>query len=101
MSDLNAEIMPDEKIISALKELRAIHKDDKKSKHWFALGHALKKFHHANAVKYKDHEFCKSTGCLWYHCSGCKSDGKKCVKTAKEFHKWLKGTGYKIVKGGE
>jgi len=48
--------------------------------------------------EYKDHEFCKAVDCLWSTCSGCSTDAKQCVYTAKEFHRWLKSNGYKIVK---
>ena len=51
--------------------------------------------------EYKDHEFCKAVGC-----SGFCFKTQKCMVyvpsdckfTAKEFHKWLKINGYKIVK---
>ena len=51
--------------------------------------------------EYKDHEFCKSVKCLWRRFSECDVDANNCVYTAKEFHKWLKSNGYRIVRGGE
>jgi len=57
--------------------------------------------------KYQKHEFCRDV-----ECEGLRSDlnGDKtqcpyyaeyCLKTAKEFHDWLKNKGFKITKEGE
>lgn len=53
--------------------------------------------------EYKDHEFCDSEGCSWLSFVGGanKCSCLSCVLTAKQFHKWLKSNGYRIVKEGE
>lgn len=51
--------------------------------------------------EYDDHEFCKDIKCKYSDFSGCQLRVNPCVKTAKEFHKWLKADGFKIVKDGE
>jgi len=52
---------------------------------------------------YKDYEFCKDVECPIYFF--VKDDPKfkqicrkHCVRSAKEFHKWLKKNKYKIIK---
>ena len=62
-------------------------------------------------IEYKDREFCKSTECRAYIkereggpfplCALTGNPHLDCIKTAKEFHKWLKENGYRIVKDGE
>ena len=47
---------------------------------------------------YKEYEFCKSVGCSALVDSKCKYDKTHCIHTAKEFHMWLNGNGFKIVK---
>ena len=55
--------------------------------------------------EYKDHEFCKSIECCHFSENGCGcqkyQNYPNCIFTAKDFHKWLKANGYKIVKEGE
>jgi len=54
--------------------------------------------------KYKKYEFCKDIGCpvllgdykTDQYCDCGKID--ECFWTAKEFHKWLKANGFKIIK---
>lgn len=53
---------------------------------------------------YADHEFCRAIECRWLstesgHGPQCCSTG--CDFSAKEFHKWLKADGYKIVNDGD
>ena len=47
---------------------------------------------------YNDYDFCKSIECYAFDVKENKCDLAGCIKTAKEFHKWLILNGYKIVK---
>jgi hypothetical protein len=47
----------------------------------------------AKQREYDDHEFCKDIKCKYSDFSGCQLRVNPCVKTAKEFHKWLKAKG--------
>jgi len=61
--------------------------------------------------EYKDHEFCKDIACegyseRWKHVNGvyCVYKGRPrpdCARTARDFIKWLKQNGYRIVKDVE
>ena len=55
--------------------------------------------------EYAKHEFCKSVNCSCYLCPSethniaggcCFENAGDCIKTAKEFHMWLKGNGFNI-----
>ena len=52
--------------------------------------------------EYQDHEFCNDILCdaISSHnqCICKEIYWKDCIHTAKEFHKWLKDMGYKIIK---
>ena len=50
--------------------------------------------------EYKKYEFCKSVGCIELTKKEPIKCGAvyKCVYTAREFHRWLKNNGYKILK---
>jgi hypothetical protein len=52
-----------------------------------------------NQQEYQKYGFCRDIGCAYAPPSGCKMDAPGCVRTAKEFHHWLKENGYRIVKG--
>jgi hypothetical protein len=47
---------------------------------------------------YKKYEFCIAMDCSYLNNNECQCKPKKCVYTAKEFHKWLKLNNYKIQK---
>jgi hypothetical protein len=53
-----------------------------------------------NQQEYQKHEFCRAMECenLYNQKSCTIHDPAGCPLTAKEFHCWLKGDGYKIVK---
>jgi len=54
--------------------------------------------------KYKKHEFCITEGCAGMRSNidgvydYCSYAPEHCLKTAKEFHKWLQANGFQIVK---
>ena len=48
--------------------------------------------------KYKKYEFCKNVKCFYHDDHLNKCLGMSCIKTAKEFHKWLKKNNFEIVK---
>ena len=56
----------------------------------------------SNENEYQNYDFCKDVECSELIKPYDKLDSKcnlsECVKTAKEFHKWLNSNGYKIVK---
>ena len=51
-----------------------------------------------NQQEYGKYEFCRDIGCVYAPPNGCKIDAPGCVRTAKEFHHWLKENGYRIVR---
>jgi hypothetical protein len=59
---------------------------------------ALMQASRENQQEYQKHEFCQDIGCAYAPPSGCKMDAPGCVRTAKEFHNWLKENGYRIVR---
>ena len=56
----------------------------------------------SNENEYQNYDFCKDVECSELIKPYDKLDSKcnlsECVKTAKEFHKWLNSNGYSIVK---
>jgi glycine/serine hydroxymethyltransferase len=53
--------------------------------------------------EYQKHEFCESVKCkaIAYSLNNTPQCGRysdTCIKTAKQFHQWLKANGFKIVK---
>ena len=56
----------------------------------------------SNENEYQNYDFCKDVECSELIKPYDKLDSKcnlsECVKTAKEFHKWLNSNGYRIVK---
>lgn len=49
--------------------------------------------------EYQKYEFCKAVNCpVIKNQSTCEIGSIMCIRTAKEFHLWLKDNGYKIVK---
>ena len=49
--------------------------------------------------KYQKYEFCKDSECRCLINDKCiENDDKFCIRTAKEFHKWLKLKGFELFK---
>jgi len=46
-------------------------------------------------MEYQKYEFCKAINCCSFK---NKCFNINCIRTAKEFHKWLVANGFKIVK---
>lgn len=54
-------------------------------------------------IEYRKYEYCKDINCegLKSHLDEsvyCSRSSEFCLKTAKEFHKWLKKNNFKLVK---
>lgn len=56
----------------------------------------------SDRMEYEEYEFCKDVRCPSFLLCLQESDTLivDCVMTAKEYHKWLKEKGFKIIKGG-
>lgn len=60
---------------------------------------------HKDVRKYVKYEFCKAVHCHKYNPKNKFVEGscllfinERCLHTAKEFHEWLKGSGFEIVR---